>query len=140
MSIEEKLKNYILSKFKSIMNFANTAEIPYTTVDNILKRGISRAGVTTMLKICNVLNIDINELIEGNIIEKAYVLNPQITEHEKRLVAAYRNKPEMQSSINKLLDINSNLEVEAGIDIERDIIKTVKSADFINSNKNVKQK
>ena len=37
MTIEEKLKEYILVKYKSIREFTLSAGIPYSTVDAILK-------------------------------------------------------------------------------------------------------
>ena len=41
MNIEERLKQLILSKYKSIRAFTKEVNIPYSTVDTMLKRGIS---------------------------------------------------------------------------------------------------
>lgn len=106
MTLEEKLQNYILEKYKSIMQFAKIAEIPYTTIKGIFTRGIWGASVQNVTKICDVLSIDIDELIKGNIEpkNKSVVLN----RHEQDVINAYRNKPEMQPAIDKILGIESS--------------------------------
>ena len=67
MSIEDKLKEYILTKYKSVREFASVAEIPYTTMDGILKRGVGNAGVGNIIKICETLGISADELAHGRI-------------------------------------------------------------------------
>lgn len=49
MKIEQKLKIYILSKYKSIRQFVETTDLPYTTVDGILKRGIENSSVKNVI-------------------------------------------------------------------------------------------
>lgn len=40
MTIEQKLQDYILDKYKSVMQFAKLVDLPYTTVKGIFSRGI----------------------------------------------------------------------------------------------------
>lgn len=40
-SLEQALKSYILSKYRSLREFAGVARMPYSTVDSIFKRGLS---------------------------------------------------------------------------------------------------
>lgn len=68
MNTEEKLKEYILMNYKSIREFVLAAEIPYSTVDTILKRGVTNASIGNVLKICSVLKISADELANGNIV------------------------------------------------------------------------
>ena len=68
MTIEEKLKEYILSNYKSIREFVQKADIPYTTLDGILKRGIANASIGNVLKICKALKISADELGNGKIV------------------------------------------------------------------------
>lgn len=68
MTIEERLKDYILTKYKSIREFTLKANIPYSTVDTILKRGVQNASIGNILKICSALNISADELANGNIV------------------------------------------------------------------------
>ena len=106
MSVEQKLQNYILENYKSIMQFAKVAELPYTTVKGIFNRGIWGTSIQNVIKICNTLSIDINALINGEIKKDIHI--HELTSHEKKLVVAYRNKPEMQPAIDKLLNINDD--------------------------------
>ena len=68
MTIEEKLKKHILTKHKSIREFVKYADLPYSTVDGILKRGISNSSVGNVLKICYALQISADELANGKIV------------------------------------------------------------------------
>lgn len=68
MRIEEKLREYILSNYKSIREFVKVAGLPYTTMDGILKRGIANASIGNVLKICKALQISADELANGRIV------------------------------------------------------------------------
>lgn len=72
MTVEQKLQNYILENYKSIMQFAKVAELPYTTVKGIFSRGLWGTSIQNVIKICNTLSIDINALINGEI-KKIYI-------------------------------------------------------------------
>lgn len=68
MTIEEKLKNYILTKHKSIREFVKCTGLPYSTVDGILKRGIANSSIGNILIICKTLQISADELANGKIV------------------------------------------------------------------------
>ena len=68
MTIEEKLKNYILTIYKSVREFVQYADIPYSTMDGILKRGIKNASIGNILKICEALQISADELANDRIV------------------------------------------------------------------------
>ena len=68
---EEVLKNYILTKYKSVREFAIDCGIPYTTFLTILKRGIDNANINNIFKICKTLNISADALAEGLIVPYA---------------------------------------------------------------------
>ena len=59
MNVEEKLKELILANYKSIRAFTVAASIPYSTVDNIFKRGIGGTAVTTVVRICDLLGLSL---------------------------------------------------------------------------------
>lgn len=103
MTIEEELQKYILDKYKSVMQFSKIAEIPYTTVKGIFTRGIWGASVQNVTKICDILEIDINELIKGNI--KSQSKSHYLSEHEHKLIKSYRQQPSMQETVDRLLGI-----------------------------------
>lgn len=66
--IENKLKQYILTKYKSIRAFTQAAEIPYSTVDSMIKKGIDGTGINTISKICKTLSIELESLASGRIV------------------------------------------------------------------------
>lgn len=67
MSVEQDLQDFILTKYKSVNQFADEAGVAYTTLKGGLSRGIMGMSVQNVIKICNTLNIDINKLAEGKI-------------------------------------------------------------------------
>ena len=68
--IENKIKEIIIEQYGSVKNFSNKINVPYTTVDTILKRGLFKSNVLNVIKICNELNIDINELTNNRVVFK----------------------------------------------------------------------
>lgn len=70
MTIEEKLKEFILSRYKSLREFTQTIGIPYSTMDSILKRGIGNSSVSNIIKVCNALHISADALANGEIQSK----------------------------------------------------------------------
>ena len=67
MTAEEKLKQLILSKYKSVREFTLDHNIPYSTVATIWQKGIKKTSITTMIKVCQALGISTDELIAGRI-------------------------------------------------------------------------
>lgn len=67
MTIEEKLKEYILERYQSIREFTHAVDMSYSTVDSILRRGIGNSSVTNVIKICKILKISADELADGRI-------------------------------------------------------------------------
>lgn len=67
MTTEEKLKAYILSRYKSIREFTIQHDIAYTTLASILRRGIGNSSVSNVSKISKALNISTDALIDGEI-------------------------------------------------------------------------
>ena len=63
--LENKLKEMIIDKFGSIRQFSLKIDIPYTTVDSILKRGIDNSNVGNVIKMCKALNISIDNLLDN---------------------------------------------------------------------------
>lgn len=68
MAPEEKLKDLILSRYKSIREFTIIVDIPYTTLDSIFRRGIGNSSVTNVIKICKALGISADALADGEIV------------------------------------------------------------------------
>lgn len=62
--------------------------------------------IDNLFKICDALNISVNEMLELDS-KNAFKLNNS----EKKLITAYREHPEMQAGINKMLDIEDKAEI-----------------------------
>ena len=68
--IENKIKDIIIEKYGSVKRFANKIDVPYTTIDTILKRGMLNSNVLNVIKICKELDIDVDELANNKIVFK----------------------------------------------------------------------
>ena len=68
MTKEEMLKQYILTKYKSLREFTQKIDMPYSTMTTILRNGINNANVQNIIKICNELEISVDDLEEGRIV------------------------------------------------------------------------
>ena len=77
MSIEEQLKQEILSNYKSIRAFTIELDIPYSTLDSAFKRGIANSSVSTMIQVFCALDLDIESIPTGILRHKK---SPNMTE------------------------------------------------------------
>lgn len=71
MTVEERLKDLIVRNYGSLRKFSEACEMPYGTVDTIIRRGINKANVQNIIKICNVLEISTDALADGMIVSVA---------------------------------------------------------------------
>ena len=67
MTIEEKLKLYILGKYCTMATFCNKSDILPSTMSAIFKRGIKTCSSGNLFKICDELDISIDSLKDGRI-------------------------------------------------------------------------
>ena len=66
--VEVRIKELIMSKYGSLKKFCEIIEMPWTTLDSILKRGFSNSNITNVMKITKELGINTESLASGNII------------------------------------------------------------------------
>ena len=64
--LADKIKDLIIEKYGSVRQFALKIDIPYTTIDSILKRGIDNSNVSNVIKMCKALDLSIDKTIEKN--------------------------------------------------------------------------
>lgn len=69
MSIEERLKEYILTRYDSVTEFCLKSGIASSTIFTVFKRGIKNTSTNTIIKICNALSLDVTALSDGKIVE-----------------------------------------------------------------------
>lgn len=88
---EQKLKELIISKYGSLNKFCEAINMPWTTLDSILKRGISKANITNIMKITKELNIDTESLAFGIISEKSLSNASDIDKNFKDIYKYYKD-------------------------------------------------
>lgn len=64
MKEADVIKKLIKKEGLSQRKFADKIDIPYSTLNSILQRGVNNAGVTNVIKICKGLGITVEELEE----------------------------------------------------------------------------
>lgn len=89
MTTEEKLKDLIKTKYGNILNFSKSIDLPNSTLATILKYGVNKASISSIIKICHALEISVDELAKGNIVS---------LEHKDRLMDEL---PLLMAYINK---------------------------------------
>ena len=113
MTREDYIKQLISDKGFSVKTFAKKIEIPYSTLRSMLKGSIGGAAVDSVIKICAGLGISINDLQNCNAVKLPF----ETSDKEKKLIIAYRNSPEMQPAVDRLLGVEDEV-----------LIPTVKAA------------
>lgn len=66
--IEVQLKKLIIERYGSLKKFSEVIDMPWTTLDSILKRGVSNSNISNVLKITRELKLDAEKLCEGKLI------------------------------------------------------------------------
>ena len=66
--LETNLKLLIIEKYGSMKKFCEKVEMPWTTLDSILKRGVANSNITNVLKITRELGLDAEKLVDGSIV------------------------------------------------------------------------
>ena len=99
---EIQLKEMIVAKYGSIKRFCEVIDMPWTTLDSILKRGVANSNITNVLKITKELNLDTECLANGAIVSNtpitlaAHFEGEEFTEDEmneiKQFVAFVKSK------------------------------------------------
>jgi predicted transcriptional regulator len=106
----EILKGVILSRYKSIRQFAVTMNIPYSTLITALERGVDGMAYSTVIRICEALAlnpIDFAPLDEGNslssqiqtrrVMEKYWKLNKNGRKRVMEILDEYTLIPEYRA-------------------------------------------
>ena len=68
MSIEDNLKDLILERYGSVIDFSKEIDMANSTLNSILNRGIHKASIGNVIKICNALEISADGLAMDKIV------------------------------------------------------------------------
>lgn len=96
MTIEDELKALVLSSYGSIREFSMTLNMPYSTLDSIFKRGVEKASIGNIIRICEALSISVDGLAAGKIVS---VYSDEATSTEGELIRLYRSLNEKGKEI-----------------------------------------
>lgn len=132
MNFEIELKNTIKKKYGSVRAFAQAINTPYSTIDNIFKRGIMGVSIQVVLRICSELNIDIERIQEDKLVIKQNNINfdeghkiyEQLDDNDK---AEIRGEMKQMLKANKYTDtptVSDDISEELKQDLLRNTIHT----------------
>lgn len=65
--LEANLKALIIQEYGSLKKFTEIINMPWTTLNSILKRGVANSNITNVLKITRELGLDAEKLVDGQI-------------------------------------------------------------------------
>ena len=127
MNVEEQLKVFILEKYRSIREFALEIDMPYSTLDTIFKRGVGKANVTNIIKICKSLSVDATLLAEGQLMLKQDAnTSPtqfNLSKNEQKLLNNYNqlNENGKQKASDYVEDLAGNRKYLKNTDTEKSV-------------------
>ena len=102
MTKAEILKKEILTKYRSVRQFALEMSIPYSTLVTALERGIDGMAYGTVIRICDKLNLN---PVDFSSLEETAGLSEQILEN--RVMADYMNLN--QNGKDRILEIMADM-------------------------------
>ena len=111
MTKEDYVKALIKSAGHTMKSFAQSIDLPYTTLLGMLTRGLDGASVHNVIRVCQALDITVEDLerVESDGIAP---IPFYINEHEKLVIVQYRNLPAMRPAVDAILGIDKVTEDE----------------------------
>lgn len=103
MDINDNLLSMINIQYGSRYAFAKHLGIPYSSLRNMLAKGIDNLPVGTYIKICNALDIPWQTMLEAPQSDSQHIL--VCTNTEEAILAKLRETPELYEMVLRLLDI-----------------------------------
>ena len=104
--VEQELKERIRSRYGSLAAFCQKINMPWNTLDSILKRGIRTGSLANIKKITDELSLDISALANGELRApgvKEDVIVYEISRVYSTLDDGYRKR--LSAYANKLREI-----------------------------------
>jgi len=98
------IKNLIKEKGFNIKDYAKYIDIPYSTLLTMLnEEKVGSAAIDTVIRICQGLNITVQDLQDVLKNEPSASNKIILSEHEAQLILNYRRKTELQKAVDILL-------------------------------------
>lgn len=107
MKREEYLAALIEQGYGSIYKFSKETGMPNSTLRFILTSGVNKTSIENLEKMCAALGITVDHLLSIGQNEEVVQDMPMLLtdEHEKSVMKKYRDTPEMQSAVDRLLGV-----------------------------------
>lgn len=116
---ENGIKEIIINRYGSLKKFCEIIDMPWTTLDSILKRGFSNSNITNVMKISHELKVDTESLASGKIVDFAEKEvaerkgNPKIIQYYDQLNDVGKHEAEKRVEELTFLPQYTTLEVKA---------------------------
>lgn len=106
MGIGDKLNILLQKRERNINELASTINVSPNTLYSIIKRNNTKVDLDILQKIADELSVTLDYFCSDykNTDGDTLILK----DIEKKIILAYREHPEMQAAINKMLDIDSS--------------------------------
>ena len=88
----------VLPNFVNRQEFAKIIGVSNSRVSN-WEQGINRPDADILADICRALNVSPSDLLD------VHLSTDELTDHERKVIRAYRSKPEIQQAVNILLGV-----------------------------------
>lgn len=104
MTRESYLRKLILENGFTVKEFAQSINMPYSTLLTMLNdEKIGNAAVDNVIRICQGLNITIQDLQSVLNTDAAPAKHLVLSGHEEELIRSYRSKEDLQKAVDILL-------------------------------------
>lgn len=117
MTVEDKLKQVILSKYDTVKAFAEEIKLSHSAVEEILSTGVKNAEPLGLAELCDGLNIDMASLIRGEI-NYRNVINRRLSDKERALIDKYRML-DLQGSV--IIDVMLDREYSRVVELQHTV-------------------
>ncbi len=97
--IGKRIRHYREARKLTQKQLAEQLGISNTRVSN-WEQGLNRPDADILAALCRTLNVSPSELLN------VHLAGDELTEHERRVLGAYRAKPELHSAVHVLLGID----------------------------------
>lgn len=108
MNAGRKINDLIIQNGMNVKQLAEKIGVAPTTIYSVITRDSNRMDVDLLIKIAHALGVTADYLIDGpdDVSHSNTVVDSlNLTKHERDLIIAYRNHPDQQASVDKLLDL-----------------------------------
>lgn len=104
--IDFLMKKYGLNK----STLSKNADVKYTTLDSLYKKGYSNAKLSTLMALARYFNVSLDYLVKDEITNPRYGLDAICTNKELEIIELYRNSDaDKRKAIELILGYNSKI-------------------------------